>query len=192
MAKITVVNSAWTKRKASLVGAVVAAISVALWHGLDQWNEAWDYEMPDLLFAPLFFGILLVYPIVTLVICYRRLPDARVGLLYALGFGIGWLLALEVGQAVEFGPWKGFRPEERTVLNWLKSRAQDIAIIVPVCVGVSMAVWGLCRSFRGKVVVQDRTLCWKCGYNLTGNVSGRCPECGESIRSDATARNTNG
>jgi len=23
--------------------------------------------------------------------------------------------------------------------------------------------------------------CQKCGYNLTGNVSGRCPECGETI-----------
>ena len=25
--------------------------------------------------------------------------------------------------------------------------------------------------------------CLKCGYNLTGNVSGVCPECGERIRS---------
>jgi len=24
-------------------------------------------------------------------------------------------------------------------------------------------------------------LCLTCGYNLTGNVSGRCPECGERI-----------
>ncbi len=23
--------------------------------------------------------------------------------------------------------------------------------------------------------------CQKCGYNLTGNVSGRCPECGEAV-----------
>ena len=26
--------------------------------------------------------------------------------------------------------------------------------------------------------------CIKCGYDLTGNVSGRCPECGEAIRGD--------
>ena len=25
-------------------------------------------------------------------------------------------------------------------------------------------------------------LCLKCGYNLAGNVSGACPECGESVR----------
>ncbi|HUU97653.1 MAG TPA: hypothetical protein VM487_18105 [Phycisphaerae bacterium] len=26
--------------------------------------------------------------------------------------------------------------------------------------------------------------CQKCGYDLTANVSGRCPECGEPVRSD--------
>lgn len=179
MGKIKVVNSAWRKREAFLAGLVVAAISVALWHALDQWNEAWGYEMPDLLFAPLFFGILLVYPIAALVICYCRLPNSWAGLLYALGFGVGWFLALETLQAVEFGLWKGFRPEERTVLNWLTSRGLYFVVIVPVCVGVSMGTWGLCRLFRGKVIVQDGTLCSDCGYSLVGNVSGRCPECGK-------------
>lgn len=32
-------------------------------------------------------------------------------------------------------------------------------------------VWRRVRARRGH--------CRKCGYNLTGNVSGRCPECGE-------------
>ena len=31
------------------------------------------------------------------------------------------------------------------------------------------------------VVVQTGTLCWTCGYDLTGNVSGVCPECGTGI-----------
>lgn len=30
-----------------------------------------------------------------------------------------------------------------------------------------------------------RNECLKCGYNLTGNVSGECPECGRSIAGDA-------
>ena len=28
---------------------------------------------------------------------------------------------------------------------------------------------------------RKKGLCINCGYNLTGNVSGVCPECGESI-----------
>lgn len=30
--------------------------------------------------------------------------------------------------------------------------------------------------------------CQKCGYNLTGNVSGRCPECGTLIAATAEDR----
>ena len=29
--------------------------------------------------------------------------------------------------------------------------------------------------------------CQTCGYNLTGNISGRCPECGTAIKPDANA-----
>ena len=29
--------------------------------------------------------------------------------------------------------------------------------------------------------------CQRCGYNLTGNVSGKCSECGESCKRDASA-----
>ena len=31
-----------------------------------------------------------------------------------------------------------------------------------------------------------RQCCQKCGYNLTGNVSGRCPECGEKTGAPST------
>lgn len=27
----------------------------------------------------------------------------------------------------------------------------------------------------------ENPICWKCGYDLTGNVSGVCPECGASV-----------
>lgn len=33
----------------------------------------------------------------------------------------------------------------------------------------------------------DRLSCKACGYNLTGNVGGRCPECGEEIKKEAGA-----
>ena len=29
--------------------------------------------------------------------------------------------------------------------------------------------------------------CQQCGYNLTGNVSGRCPECGTAVGPNAQA-----
>jgi len=54
-------------------------------------------------------------------------------------------------------------------------------------------VWLMCGSFSASVVIACAFGRWKyrelvkqypvgccriCGYNLTGNVSGRCPECG--------------
>ena len=34
---------------------------------------------------------------------------------------------------------------------------------------------------RWKVVKHDHPVCRRCGYDLTGNTSGVCPECGERI-----------
>lgn len=36
-------------------------------------------------------------------------------------------------------------------------------------------------------VMVANLLCVKCGYDLTGNVSGICPECGTPIRKNETA-----
>jgi len=179
MAKVIVVDSAWTKRWVFLVGAVVTAISALLMDGLGKFNEALNYSISHALYFAILFGIVLLYPLATLVIFYRRLPNARIGLLFALGFAVGWFLTVEALQTVEYRFLIIFWPEERTVLNWLTSRGLRFGAIVLVWCGLSMATWGLCRAFRGKVIVQDGTMCGACGYSLVGNVSGRCPECGE-------------
>ncbi len=41
-----------------------------------------------------------------------------------------------------------------------------------------LLVWGLSRKFAR---TQPLTGCQKCGYNLMGNVSGICPECGQKV-----------
>jgi predicted RNA-binding Zn-ribbon protein involved in translation (DUF1610 family) len=40
-----------------------------------------------------------------------------------------------------------------------------------------------CKRVRCFVVERKPAVpnCHRCGYNLSGNVSGRCPECGEQI-----------
>ncbi len=167
MTKIMVVNSAWRKRKAFAIGAAIAAVWAAMMFGFGRWEEASGYSMPDLAMA--FISVMiLVWPIVALVIFYRRLPNAWVGLSYALGFGGSWFLAFQLLLGIEVWNWSGLQPE--------------FAYPVPVFVGGNMVAWGLCRLFRGEIIVQDGTLCSKCGYSLIGNVSGRCPECGEASR----------
>ena len=47
-------------------------------------------------------------------------------------------------------------------------------------------IWLLVRTRRFLVLRRRRKngLCLQCGYNLTGNVSGVCPECGAPIPTD--------
>ncbi len=57
-----------------------------------------------------------------------------------------------------------------------------IPVVAPLCVGTVLAFAyraRVRRSFRD--LLGKLELCCRCGYNLTGNVSGRCPECGEAV-----------
>ena len=49
---------------------------------------------------------------------------------------------------------------------------------------VSIALWAFLPA-----VFLDAGCCYKCGYDLTGNVSGVCPECGRPIQSESTIEN---
>jgi hypothetical protein len=40
------------------------------------------------------------------------------------------------------------------------------------------------RRERRRDMRRQNNLCVACGYNLTGNVSGVCPECGEKTSSE--------
>jgi hypothetical protein len=64
----------------------------------------------------------------------------------------------------------------------------------PRMAGIYMTVSGICQIVSGAAILwwpvhwwarrgPVEPLCEKCGYNLTGNVSGRCPECGGFIPS---------
>ncbi|MCC6360305.1 MAG: hypothetical protein IT450_16300 [Phycisphaerales bacterium] len=43
-----------------------------------------------------------------------------------------------------------------------------------------LIVWGWAR-FRNRLLFSSGDMCRPCGYNLTGNVSGVCPECGRKV-----------
>ncbi len=78
------------------------------------------------------------------------------------------------------------RGARRSVIGY--SRGLAVSIWVPfVAIAIPTALlWWLDRRRLSP------GHCQKCGYNLTGNVSGRCPECAQPICADGEARNTNG
>jgi predicted Zn-ribbon and HTH transcriptional regulator len=52
-----------------------------------------------------------------------------------------------------------------------------VRLLTPSTVAASLLV--LCE-YHGWRLAGTEGMCAECGYNLTGNVSGRCPECGEA------------
>jgi hypothetical protein len=71
--------------------------------------------------------------------------------------------------------------ESLTVPNIQFSNGSFVAAIVPlwlplliIAIPTGFLWWRDCRR-------RSPGHCQQCGYNLTGNVSGRCPECGDSI-----------
>ena len=59
------------------------------------------------------------------------------------------------------------------------------AIIWLGTVGATLCAFHVWRRSRNAGL--NSVKCRECGYNLTGNVSGRCPECGTPVASDAQA-----
>jgi hypothetical protein len=64
---------------------------------------------------------------------------------------------------------------------------EQVTILLWPCF-VLLAIWpgyALLRTIRGRE--SDSSLCCTCGYDLTGNTSGTCPECGLPLPVPASA-----
>ncbi len=54
-------------------------------------------------------------------------------------------------------------------------------LAAPGCLWLMCLITGLTSPDRRARLVANQGRCGACGYDLTGNVSGGCPECGESV-----------
>jgi hypothetical protein len=63
------------------------------------------------------------------------------------------------------------------LLGWIVSDVVELSPYVLVFAILFGVPCGLCLS-RLVVVEIDHTVCVRCGYDLHGNTSGACPECG--------------
>jgi hypothetical protein len=58
---------------------------------------------------------------------------------------------------------------------WIPAKFGSLLIVLPTAL-----LWWLDR----RRIPVPAGYCEECGYDLTGNVSGRCPECGKPVNSD--------
>jgi hypothetical protein len=98
----------------------------------------------------------------------QKLSEARLST-----FGLIWKRAVGARTSQVY-----VRPGSGLIMHWSSVRlplwAPTLCFLIYPLI---FFVRGPYRRFRRR----RKGLCLKCGYNLTGNVSGICPECGESI-----------
>jgi len=119
-------------------------------HCLDpiRWQAAW------LAFIP---GALVTCPR-----CQSRLSNnrsARTNQLIVAGW-IAFVLTIGLSTAVTFGP------------------AIDFGLKICGLLAIGVILMGFMGLGRLRVVRAAGRFCYRCGYNLTTNASGVCPECG--------------
>lgn len=104
-----------------------------------------------------------------------------------LGFIIGWIL---IGYRYLRTRWKWIAGYYAIVLALWALAAYMTGVkgqtsVLPACSILIVMVWGpilgVLFTFPPKGPRYPEGHCQTCGYNLTGNVSGRCSECGTDV-----------
>jgi hypothetical protein len=68
---------------------------------------------------------------------------------------------------------------EWTVIATQTVRAKVLVAEVPIwAVSLCLFILTLLLAWRGRPLRRKSNTCAECGYNLTGNTTGICPECG--------------
>jgi hypothetical protein len=169
---------AWTRREAAAYGMLVGVSCILGLVSVTLLSELMALGLYDMMFLPLFVGDIVGWPVVFLVLRYKKLHPLSTLLVFIVAFAVGWSVSMFTFETMEFGPWKGLRDNERTLLHLLSREGVRLGIVLAVSLVMGWLVWCMCRFVRGKSLIQDGTLCERCGYCLIGNESGRCPECG--------------
>jgi hypothetical protein len=102
---------------------------------------------------------------------YRYAWSGYPDVFWYLGVNRRSYAGFECGSTFEAAGW--FEPEKR-----------EYAVVVPelflLVAGCLLPAFAFTRALRTRRR-RMRGLCKSCGYNLTGNVSGVCPECGTLV-----------
>ena len=77
----------------------------------------------------------------------------------------------------------GIPPAWRGMVRWLV-----VAVTVTSCLGLYLSFKKTIQRTLWRILANEGIpRCTSCGYDLTGNTSGICPECGKPCKPDASA-----
>jgi hypothetical protein len=92
--------------------------------------------------------------------------------------GFGLCTGVNRGQTYSFKTDAHGPTLEYAIVPLIKTYFWGKVYIVPCWPFVVFFVWRARMANRVLMRLQSEDVCNECGYDLTGNTSGRCPECG--------------
>jgi len=123
----------------------------------------------DIILLPAVVMMFLIPPIIHLCDIYHKIATTR-RMLRLASITATWLaLGVPTYLLVALGGYP--------LLNYCIAVSATFVVMVIL----SMIVWCVCIGFGGTVTVVSEDRCFHCGYDLQGNVSGICPECGAVV-----------
>lgn len=134
-------GSTWTISQATGAGFVLGAVSVTGWVILDKCNELMEYDMPDILFFPLLFALVVGIPVCSIAVLYSRMPRWATAFSYSLSVGLGMYIAFAGFQVLDYGVWKGFDPQERSLVALGVRHVETASLFTVAGVALVMSSW---------------------------------------------------
>ena len=115
----------------------------------------------------------------------RAMSTAKSKLSMRWRYWVAILGIVAVSAVVQFSlPRLGIPMAWRGMLRWL-----IVAVTVVSCWALFLSFKKTIRRTLWRILADDGIpCCTSCGYDLTGNVSGVCPECGEACKPEAGAQ----
>ncbi|NOX58689.1 MAG: hypothetical protein GXP29_07505 [Planctomycetes bacterium] len=94
-------------------------------------------------------------------------------------YGCLFMSAENTNRNLQFSSWRLIKPMMWTHWPEVDTQWRRTRIILPIWIPLLLAA--VVTVWLWKWDRPPKSGCVKCGYNLTGNVSGICPECGVPI-----------
>ena len=104
----------------------------------------------------------------------------RMTVLKVIGFSLVHAVAAVVGSFLLWSVFEFFFPSRHSAIEAF-FQGTFYFLFLPAPLWGIFWVWAYVRVSNRLLLARQGHYCLECGYNLTGNVSGRCSECGAEV-----------
>ncbi|MCG3137766.1 MAG: hypothetical protein HJJLKODD_01616 [Phycisphaerae bacterium] len=162
---------------ALLYGVIISPIVGVMWYFE---SSRWP-DMAEIALITLITALGFLVPSLLIIRFHSRLRKWWHGFFFGF-FYLGWIYLVPV--VMEFSRGSSWMFVGGRWIWILISMLSGGLLAAAINGGLFTLVWVASRKSRGKLLVTHKSFCPGCGYNLIGNTTGICSECGRPFTLD--------